>query len=444
MKRLSLPNLIHSYNLFRTGAYYIWHDDLTGILLLHELRKAAGRGVRVRLLIDDNGIAGMDAMLADLSTHPNVEIRLFNPFMLRNPKRLNYGFDFSRLNHRMHNKSFTVDNLATVVGGRNVGDEYFGTGPNPLYLDFDVLTVGEIVSDVSEDFDRYWNSTTAYPAGMILDPLLENSDPLGQAFDQVSQGSQIQIYLEAIRQSTIVQSLTNQALDFEWVDVHLISDDPTKAQGRASRQQLLMSRLREVTGSPKSRLDLVSPYFVPGKRATQRFVDMERDGIDVRIVTNSLEATDVAAVHAGYAKYRKNLLAGGVELFELKSFAAPRDRSDDLGVMGSSSSSLHAKIFAVDQKQIYVGSFNFDPRSMFLNTEMGFVIESAGLAQKVRDAFSQKASRIFYLPVLSQDELVWKEQGANGIIVHSEEPGSSFAKRLIITVVSWLPVEWLL
>ena len=424
--------------------YYIWHDDLTGILLLHELRKAAGRGVRVRLLIDDNGIAGMDAMLVDLSAHPNFEVRLFNPFMLRNPKWLNYGFDFSRLNHRMHNKSFTVDNLATVVGGRNVGDEYFGTGPNPLYIDFDVLTVGEIVSDVSEDFDRYWNSATVYPAGMILDPLPESSDPLGQAFDQVSQDSQIQTYLEAIRQSTIVQSLANQTLDFEWVDVRLVSDDPTKAQGRASREQLLMSQLREVTGSPKSRLDLVSPYFVPGKRATQRFVDMERDGIDVRIVTNSLEATDVAAVHAGYAKYRKDLLTSGVELFELKSFAAPRDRSDDLGVMGSSSSSLHAKIFAVDQKQIYVGSFNFDPRAMFLNTEMGFVIESAGLVQKVRDAFSQEASRIFYHPVLSQDELVWKEQGANGIVVHSEEPGSSFAKRLIVTVVSWLPVEWLL
>ena len=424
--------------------YYIWHNDLTGILLLHELREAAGRGVRVRLLIDDNGIAGMDAILADLSAHPNVEVRLFNPFVLRTPKWLNYGFDFFRLNHRMHNKSFTVDNLATVVGGRNVGDEYFGTGPNPLYIDLDVLAVGDVVSDVSKDFDRYWNSATVYPAGMILGPPPESSDPLGQAVRRVLQASQIETYQEAIRQSTIVQSLANQVLDFEWVDVRLVSDDPEKAQGRASRDQLLMPRLRAAIGRPQSRLDLVSPYFVPGKRATQRFVDMERDGIDVRIVTNSLAATDVAAVHAGYAKSRKALLVGGVELFELKASAAPADRRDDLGVMGSSSSSLHAKVFAVDQEQIYVGSFNFDPRSMFLNTEMGFVIESAHLAQQVRDAFSQKASSIFYRPVLRQDELVWQEQGANGIVVHSEEPGSSFTKRLVVTVVSWLPVEWLL
>ncbi len=314
--------------------YYIWHADLTGYLLLDALKRAADRGVRVRLLLDDNGTAGLDAEIAALVAHPNVEVRLWNPFNLRGRlKTLSYGFDFFRLNRRMHNKSFTVDGRATILGGRNVGDEYFGTGPMPLYVDLDVLAVGAIVPEVSADFDRYWASPAVHPAGPIVGAA-DGADPIGAGLARLRGDPQMDEYRAVLAASDVVAALERGTLDLEWTTAVLVSDDPVKGQGAVPREDLLASRLREAVGEIEARFDGISPYFVPGAAGVEAFATLEARGVAVRMLTNALEATDVLPVHAGYAKRRGAMLRSGVELFELRRQAAPDAPADRFGPFG--------------------------------------------------------------------------------------------------------------
>ncbi len=345
--------------------YYIWRNDTTGTLLLAALQAAAERGVRVRLLLDDHGTSGLDTTLALLDAHPNIDVRLFNPYAMRSLRVLGFLADFSRLNRRMHNKSYTVDGLATIVGGRNIGDEYFDATGEVLFSDVDIMAVGPVVSAVGRDFDRYWNSGSAYPAASLL-PAPEAGD--GAAFKaraaQVAAAPEAQAYMKAVRGSNLVTDMDQRTVPLEWAPVTLVSDDPAKALGKASEEHTVAHNLPRMLGEPLRSVDLVSPYFVPGAKWTPRLGKLASSGVKVRILTNSLEATDVAAVHAGYAKWRKDLVGAGVTLYELKrvwpSEGAPKPAGSGIG--GSSSSSLHAKTIAVDQERVFVGSFNFDPR----------------------------------------------------------------------------------
>ena len=394
--------------------YYIWHNDLSGTLLFDALRRAADRGVRVRLLLDDNNTNGLDAMLATLEAQPNVEVRLFNPFVLRGWRLLGYLFDFARLNRRMHNKSFTADNQATVIGGRNVGDEYFGGGQDVLFVDLDVLAVGPIVDEVSRDFDRYWASGSSYPLGDLLPAASPASiAKLAAAAATVQHEPAALAYTQAIVESPFMRSLLARSLTFEWTQVSLVSDDPAKGLGLASSDDLLWSRLKRVMKKPTRDMELVSPYFVPGPEGVEFFASMAQGGVQVAVLTNSLEATDVTVAHAGYAKRRKPLLAAGVKLFEMKRTASissvGRERKS-LGSGGSSASSLRAKTFSLDGSRIFIGSFNFDPRSARLNTEMGFVIDSPALAQSIAGTFAQNMSASAYQVRLAPDgTLRWIE-----------------------------------
>lgn len=424
--------------------YYIWHDDLTGIMLLSALRRAAERGVRVRLLVDDNGVSNLDAELSALDALPEMEVRLFNPFVLRQPKLLNYTFDFFRLNHRMHNKSFTVDGAATVIGGRNIGDEYFDTGPDSNFLDLDVLAVGAVVPDVSADFDLYWASASAYPVASIVAPSNNGLQRLESALEEHSATAQYETYRSALGASRLVENLRTGTLPLEWTDVRLVSDDPAKAQRKARREDLMISRLIDLLETPAKSLDLVSAYFVPGAQGTSQLTGLQAAGVDVRILTNSYEATDVALVHSGYTKYRTELLRSGAELFELKASALPETGRGELGPFGSSGASLHAKTFAVDGSYVFIGSFNFDPRSALLNTEMGLMIESPAIAGAIGTMFDGNLAELCYRPVLADGELQWVEIGAEGEAAHAVEPGTTFVSRAILTVAGWLPVEWLL
>ncbi|WP_421462309.1 phospholipase D family protein [Aurantimonas sp. NFXS3] len=419
--------------------YYIWHGDLTGSLLLDALRRAADRGVRVRLLLDDNGTSGLDAEIAQLDAHKNAEVRLYNPFNLRRLKMLSYGFDFFRLNRRMHNKSFTVDGLATIVGGRNIGDEYFGTGPTPLFVDLDVLAVGEIVPEVAADFDRYWASPSVHLAETIV--AASSGDPISDRLTRWHDDPRLLEYKAILRNSDIVASLSKGTLALEWTDTVLVSDDPAKGQGAVPSVDLLTGQLAHAVGSIEERFDGVTPYFVPGKAGVEAFATLESRGVPVRMLTNSLEATDVLAVHAGYAKRRKALLASGVTLYELRPEVAP-ENPDDLGFFGSSGASLHAKTFAVDGKRIFIGSFNFDPRSVQLNTEMGLLIDSELLAQKLHAAFDDEFPGLSWRVEVKDDKIAWIDP-ATGTVT-TEEPGSSKFRNLALTVIGWLPVEWLL
>ena len=427
--------------------YYIWHKDITGTLLFDALRQAAERGVRVRLLLDDNNTSGMDQILTMLGKQKNIDIRLFNPFVPRSPRALAFVTDFSRVNRRMHNKSFTADNQATIVGGRNVGDEYFGAAGDVLFADLDVLAVGPVVDEVSHEFDRYWNSASAYPAQLLLTrPVEGDAATIAAEADRIDDTRAAGEYVQALRTSPFVRQLMERQLPFEWAKTRMISDDPAKVLDQARPGTGVAENLENLLGVPHKELDLISPYFVPGKAGTQAFADLAHKGVGVRILTNALEATDVAAVHAGYAKWRKPLLEAGVLLYESRRSWEAGDAREQPGRFGSSASSLHAKTFAVDDQRIFVGSFNFDPRSIELNTEMGLVIDSPALASQLGQAMRTTIPQRAYQVLLNPDgSLYWIARNANGTTTrYDTEPGASVWKRLGVAILSVLPIDWLL
>ncbi|AKJ29855.1 phospholipase D family protein [Caldimonas brevitalea] len=430
--------------------YYIWHPDTTGQLLLDEVRRAAERGVRVRLLLDDNGIAGLDPDLAVLDAHPNIEVRLFNPFRLRRWKLLGYLTDFRRLNHRMHNKSLTADTQATIVGGRNIGDAYFGADPQLDFADLDVLGVGTVARDVAQAFDLYWNSPSSYPADYII-----AAAPPGAAQAQAQRWAALQsspdalAYLAAVQRTRFVEQMLARELALEWVPVRVVYDPPAKVERTVAEPQLLLAQITQAMGTPRRELDLVSPYFVPGDAGTEALARYPGQGVQLRVVTNSLAATDVAAVHAGYAKRRKALLRAGVRLYELRPDPAPAPKATGQGVrraLGSSAASLHGKTFAVDRERVFVGSFNLDPRSIHLNTEMGLVIESPALASTISKKLDSDLGQRAYEVRLRDDGggLEWIEETDAGPVRHDREPKAGLVRRLTVRLLSWLPIEGLL
>lgn len=426
--------------------YYIWHNDITGVMLFDALHAAADRGVRVRLLLDDNGTAGLDATLALLDAHPNIEVRLFNPFVMRRARWLGYLTDFSRLNRRMHNKSFTADSQATIIGGRNIGDEYFGAADDMLFSDLDVLAIGPVVKAVSNDFDRYWNSASSYPVSlMVVAPDQNGSADVKRSAAAIERTPEARAYQVAMGNSTFVSELVARRLPLEWAAARLVSDDPAKALGRAAPDSRLIPELKDLLGTPARELDLVSAYFVPGPTGTAALSALARNGVAVRVLTNSLEATDVPAVHAGYARWREPLLAAGVKLFELRS-AWPEDEPRRRGgSFGSSSSSLHAKTFEVDGERVFIGSFNLDPRSARLNTEMGFVIDSPVLARHLAlQMHGRVLERAYEVRLAPDGTLYWIERMDGGAIRYDTEPRAGFWRRVEVRVLSLLPIDWLL
>ena len=429
--------------------YYIWHDDISGTLLLQSLLEAAQRGVRVRLLLDDNGTAGLDAMLAALDGHPNLEVRLYNPFVQRTFKPLGYLTDFRRLNRRMHNKSLIADNAAAIVGGRNVGDEYFGAAKQADFADLDLIAVGAVVTEVSGIFDQYWSSQSAYPLSTVVKRPPADATTLLQARRaQFGGESAVSEYAEAVKNSTVVRELLSSELLVEWVVTRVLADDPAKTLGQAASgaDPRLMPRLKATVGEPESRFDVVSPYFVPMASGTETFAELVRRGVQVRVLTNSLSATDVPAVQAGYAKRREALLRAGVKLFELKATAAPAgDSGNWVAKLGGSAASLHAKTFAVDGRRAFVGTFNFDPRSAELNTEMGFVVDSPSVAGQISHAFETILPQVAYEVRLGADgQLRWVDRDGDAERILTTEPGAGALKRALVRVLSWLPIDSLL
>jgi putative cardiolipin synthase len=426
--------------------YYIWHGDQTGMLLLEALRTAARRGVRVRLLLDDQNTAPIEDALASLAAEPGMEVRLYNPYANRRARFMDYLGDFARVNRRMHNKSFVADNQAAVVGGRNVGNEYFAFGTEVPFKDLDVLAVGDAVREVSAQFDLYWNSASAYPAVLVLGaPGAGAGESLDRRFVAVRADSLSHAYLDAVRQAPLVAALLGRRLELEWADARVVRDDPAKTLDREGRTDLLLlSALLAANSRPSASLDIISPYFVPAQKGSELLEGLARSGVRVRVLTNSLAATDVAVVHSGYVKARCRLARAGVSLYELKSEIAAEPHANDKH--GSSAASLHAKTFAADRERIFVGSFNFDPRSALLNTEMGLVIASPALAKRLADAFDQVIPRDAYeVRVVSGDACVeWIERTAAGEIRHETEPKAGWAMRAWLAFLATLPLDWLL
>jgi putative cardiolipin synthase len=420
--------------------YYIWRNDTTGMLMFNALRKAAERGVRVRLLLDDNNTGGLDAILATLDAHPLIEVRLFNPNGLRTMRPLGMVADFGRMNRRMHNKSFTADNKVTIIGGRNVGDEYFGAAGDISFADLDVIATGPVVKAVSDDFDLYWNCPSAYPLALMV----TDAEPA----PPVAPDAETKAYLDAIQQSAFLQKVISGTLPMEWAHGRFLSDDPAKVLNKAAPDTNIAARLKVLFGQPERNLDLVSPYFVPGKDGAAAMIEMAKKGAKIRVLTNSLEATDVSAVHAGYAKWRKPLLEAGVVLYELRreSTDEPSRQKKRSGAgFGSSDASLHAKTFGVDGNRIFVGSFNFDQRSIHLNTEMGMVIDSVTLAHRLSDTLDKTLPMRAYEVLLDEKgEVYWLGQRDGKRVRYDVEPGTTWLKRATVNGLSWLPIDWLL
>lgn len=434
--------------------YYIWRADTSGLMLLHALWQAAERGVRVRLLLDDGGSAGLDSILHALNQHPHIEVRLFNPLVLRWPRTLGYMLDVARTNRRMHNKSFTTDSQASIVGGRNIGDEYFGTLQETLFYDLDVLAAGPVVQDIAQDFDRYWASLSAYPLERIVTvPYALDLPTLRARMAQAAASEQGQRYQQALQHSSLRRWLQQGNPAWLWAPAHLVSDHPAKALGQANGQQLMGAQLARAIGQPRHTVDLVSPYFVPTAAGIQALQQLRAQGIQVRVLTNALEATDVALVHAGYTRYRPQLLRLGVELYELRRQTPPPalqadvPRSQRRWLLASSGSSLHAKTFAIDGTRAFVGSFNFDPRSVLLNTEMGLLIESPVLAERIHSAFDEAVPWHAYRVQLGEDgRLQWHSTLPATQAPHIEyrEPNSRWYKRWGLWLLQHLPIEPLL
>jgi putative cardiolipin synthase len=415
--------------------YYIWCDDVSGRLLLDELAAAAARGVEVRLLLDDFGCAAIEALAATL---PGLQVRLFNPGKLRRLRWLNALFDFPRLNRRMHNKSMTVDGLATVIGGRNIGDEYFDAGHPALSADLDVLAIGAIATAMAADFQRYWDCAAAVPLAQLMQPLSHLPPALPSRLRD--------LYLAAAN-SDATHAMVDEARDFDWADVRMLSDPPAKIAGGAAEDSLLLPRLLAALGPVRRRLLLVSAYFIPTAEGAALLGGLAGQGVRVEVLTNSLLSNNVALVHAWYAPWRQRLIAAGVKLWEMRATAGERARlglvprrlrrdADPTSFFRASASALHAKTFIADGRFLFVGSMNFDPRSWRLNTELGFLIDSPAMASRLEAALDANLPHFAWAVEAPGGRLAWREEGR----LIQPEPGTNLVIRTLLRALGRLPL----
>lgn len=430
--------------------YYIWRLDITGSILMNELTKAADRGVRVRLLLDDFETEGLDAQLSRLHRHPNIEVRLFNPFLIREHKWIGFITDLDRANRRMHNKTFTVDGSVAIIGGRNIADSYFGATDDFLFSDLDVLAIGPVVDDVNREFDAYWNSKSAYPVDLIIGSEGEKV-AVGEPIEGIAQRRHNEAaakqYLTATNDSEFFARLVDDKLNLVWAPTKMLSDDPRKGLGEAAPDGRLYPKLENVIQQTNQRLYLVTPYLVPTESGVAVLTELAARGVTIKILTNSLAATDLAVVHAGYVKWRKALLEAGIKLYELRPTEAELtgDTETDSSFTLSAGSSLHAKTTAMDGERLFIGSFNFDPRSANLNTELGFIIESPELAQDLERVFEARVpGRAYEVLLDDQGDLVWIERSGELAVRHHDDPETSWWRRTWVWLLSLLPIDYFL
>lgn len=430
--------------------YYIWHGDTTGCLMLERVMRAADRGVRVRLLLDDLGTAAKDEMLLAIDAHRNVEVRLFNPVAQRSARGLGILADFGRVNRRMHNKSFTADNQVTILGGRNIGDEYFEAQSDLDFSDLDVMAAGPVVDEVSSSFDHYWNSPAAFPI-TVLGGQTPTGDEIARLRGELrafAESRQASAYAEEVRQSEVADDLLRGELPFFWGTAALVYDSPAKADPAAAKGMYrLLPKLRPAFDAIEQELLVVSPYFVPGKAGVAFFHELHERGVRVSILTNSLASSDVSAVHAGYAKYRKPLLQAGVRLYEVNPTGDIRGKRKvgkklTGGVGGSSRASLHAKVFVLDRRKVFVGSLNLDPRSVDINTEIGILFDNPELGRLVAERIDETMRTDCYRISIDDDgNLTWTGQESGQEVRYENEPHAGVWRRIGVWFLSLLPLE---
>ncbi|MDQ8037609.1 MAG: phospholipase D family protein, partial [Pedobacter sp.] len=424
--------------------YYIYHNDRAGRLLAHALLRAADRGVKVRALIDD--IHGDDDKLVDaMNAHPNIELRHFNPFRLRKLRMLEVMLAFNRVDRRMHNKQLTVDGRFSIVGGRNIGDEYFGTSEESDFADLDVLVSGPVVQELENVFEEYWVS----PRTKLISKNAEEKygEQLAELRKQLAhqlREDEAQI-LPRLADAPYFKARQDGLHMYAECPTAVLADSPEEKDeknggAKEPRTHVGENLMRYLSGAEKDVL-LISAYFVPGKTGTQALVDLQKRGVSVEVLTNSLASTDVSAVHAGYSRYRKPLLEAGARLWEMKP-VLDVSKAKHFPLHGSSRASLHTKAYVFDERYFFVGSFNLDPRSAVLNTEMGLVFDCPAIAKKFRAGMTQALPLAAYRVRLDEKgELSWEDAELQPPEFFDKEPKARFWRRSSVWWLKLLPIE---
>lgn len=418
--------------------YYIIHQDDSTRALLHHVRLAAERGVRVRVLVDDLNTAGEDRRFMLLSQLPNVEVRVFNPFpggrFALWTRMLVSASDIPRINHRMHNKLFVADNALAITGGRNIGDAYFTRDTNNNFIDLDVVAAGEVVPQLSATFDAFWNSKYAYPIGSLAAAASREAAP--KPFVEPDMGPNA---------DWLAKQLDAHRLDLIWVPATVLADGPAKiASETAPNEEVTIAHdIGALISSAQHELIIISPYFVPGKDGLARIRELARKGVRIRILTNSLAATDSPLVNTGYARYRVELLKLGLDLREVRPKLGQRRAR--FHPFKSSNASLHAKAIVIDQRTVFIGSMNMDARSAKTNSELGLVLRSPDIGRQVIGLLDDlDVDGSYQLSLKDGKHVVWTS-GDPGEERHWEvDPETTLVQRLSLKLLAPFAPEELL
>ncbi|WP_413559050.1 phospholipase D family protein [Bdellovibrio sp. HCB209] len=420
--------------------YYIWNNDMTGNLMLHEVLLAADRGVRVRVLLDDLNSGKFEKQLRVLASHPQIEIRMANPFASRGWKIFEIG-RLKEVNRRMHNKVIIADSEVGIVGGRNIGDEYFSASNEMNFGDLDLWTIGPVVPSLSKEFDLYWNSEFAYPIESLVkkNPAPEDLTKIRTLLSEAAQKALGTPYTRGLKDSQLVNDFAKGSIKTFWGEGRVVYDTPEKLRQPANEQDdNLHVQLRPYLEKSTKEIFMVSPYFVPLDGGVKYLTGKVSSGIRIVILTNSLASSDVSGVFGGYKGYRKKLIRGGVELYELRPKIQP-DKKKAKRTWGSSGShaGLHGKTMLFDERMIFVGSMNLDPRSAYLNSEMGVVVDSEEMAKdfthRLKDDLNEVA---FHLTLDEKDNLVWTTFNSGHKKTFTSEPETSWWQRVKVSIMS--------
>jgi len=422
--------------------YYIWDVDTTGRILADRLIRAADRGVRVRLLIDDHyQNETLDHSIAVLDAHPNIEVRFFNPVQNRRWRGWSFLSDFGRVNHRMHNKLFIMDNALGITGGRNIADTYFGVRPDQNFRDLDLTMAGPVVQDLSAGFDRFWNSKWAIPVGAVVAEKA-SAEEFAKRRAQLSRNVAEAGFPFAVDEKIdkLRRDLTLLRDAFTWAPGHALVEDPARVNNDAG-SLVITDAIVDRLGHTHKEVLIESPYFILLDRGVDMMKALTARGVTVRVLTNSAATNDVLAAHAGYANTREALLEAGVDLYELRPDSNMK-RAWSLAA-GKSRSALHSKAMVFDRETVFVGSFNLDPRSRFINTEIGVMIDSPALAAELAAFMDEGVApgSAFRLSLDAQGDIVWSAETNGAKVTYDTDPGTSAWRRFLIDVVGLLPID---
>jgi putative cardiolipin synthase len=439
--------------------YYIFHADESGKLLIDSILRAADRGVRVRMMIDDVDNYGEDAQIEALDAHPNIEVRLFNPLSYRGSsdllRYLNLVVNAPRLNFRMHNKQLLIDNSIVLVGGRNVGDEYFQRDPNGQQGDFETFAGGPIVQELSRSFDQFWKSTYSIPAEALFSHRSspESLAKLRQDLREHRQekredGSD---FVTRVATGEPLRGMLGGRLPLTWANARVVVDDPEKRRTPADKrhQHVEDHPLGQAFNGAQSEIRIISAYFVPGDDGLKILERARERGVQVRVMTNSLAANNEPVAHSGYIKYRKRVLQAGIDLYEARARpGSPGGTSQPVWLSSYGNYSLHTKLYVIDASRLFVSSMNYDQRSLHINTELGLMIESPQLAGQAWRFFDELASadNAYHVTLEPRDasdgkRVVWRTEEDKQLVELDKEPAKSDWQRFKVHLFSLLPID---